>query len=136
VDAPIVPVGADPRTDLLAVPASVSTIGWYRYGSSPGSSGSVLLVGHVDSAARGAGVLFHLRQMRPGAAIDIRLSDGSWRRFATIALRTYAKGRLPSRLFARSGPEVLALVTCDGPFDPGTGHYTDNVVVYAVPKAR
>jgi hypothetical protein len=29
---------------------------------------------------------------------------------------------------------MLAVVTCGGPFDSSTGHYWDNVVVYAVPE--
>jgi len=32
------------------------------------------------------------------------------------------------------GPE-LRLITCGGAFDEGTGHYADNVVVYAVAGA-
>jgi hypothetical protein len=32
-----------------------------------------------------------------------------------------------------SGPPRLAIVTCGGPFDAATGHYVDNVIVWAVP---
>jgi hypothetical protein len=47
----------------------------------------------------------------------------------------YPKGRLPRRVFDRSGPPILTLVTCGGAFDRATRHYSDNVVIYAVPSA-
>jgi len=44
-----------------------------------------------------------------------------------------AKNALPGSLFATTGPPRLALVTCGGSFDPATGHYRDNVIVWAKP---
>jgi hypothetical protein len=44
-----------------------------------------------------------------------------------------AKTRLPPSLFDTAGPPRLALVTCGGPFDSATGHYLDNIIVWAVP---
>lgn len=38
---------------------------------------------------------------------------------------------MTTSLFATTGPDRLALITCDGPFDRATGHYTDNVIVWA-----
>ena len=32
-------------------------------------------------------------------------------------------------------PPKLAIVTCGGPFDAATGHYLDNVIVWATPQA-
>jgi hypothetical protein len=32
-----------------------------------------------------------------------------------------------------TGPPKLALVTCGGPFVSATGHYLDNVIVWATP---
>ncbi len=46
---------------------------------------------------------------------------------------TTAKTALPPSLFATTGLDRLALVTCGGPFDPETGHYADNVIVWAAP---
>ena len=53
-----------------------------------------------------------------------------------MAVRTYGKDDLPASIFARSGRERLVLVTCGGPFDSRTHHYSDNIVVYAVPANR
>jgi hypothetical protein len=54
--------------------------------------------------------------------------------FRVIARWSYAKEALPHRLFGRTGPAMLALVTCGGPYSEATGRYEDNIVVYAVPR--
>ena len=41
------------------------------------------------------------------------------------------KAQLPPQLWVTKGPAQLALVTCGGPFDAATGHYFDNVIVWA-----
>src|SRR5207244_3571491 len=132
--APIVPVGADPVTGIVRVPDSVHRVGWYRFGPTPGEPGSAVLVGHVDSVWQGAGALFRLRELQSGSVIKIRYADGSLRSFVMAGLRTYQKGALPARVFARTGPRQLVLVTCGGPFDRVTRSYEDNVVVFAVPR--
>ncbi len=134
VNASIVPVGVDRRGPSVQIPTNIRVLGWYRFGPSPGGSGSAVIVGHVDSSAQGAGAFFHLRDLRPGAAITVRFRDGSLRIFYVVARRAYPKSALPDAIFAPRGPPRLALVTCGGAFDVATRHYADNVVVYAVPS--
>jgi sortase (surface protein transpeptidase) len=136
VDAAILPVGVDVTSGGVQVPTDISQVGWYRYGPLPGRPGSSLLVGHVDSAALGAGVFFRLGKVPLGSLLSIDFGDGSTLRFRVVARRAYPKSELPGRLFARSGDPVVTLVTCGGAFDPSTGHYRENVVVYAVPLSR
>jgi hypothetical protein len=45
----------------------------------------------------------------------------------------YPKNDLPRLIYRRFGPPMLALVTCGGAFDSATHHYSENVVVFAVP---
>jgi hypothetical protein len=40
---------------------------------------------------------------------------------------------LPPELFSAGGAPRLVLITCGGPFDPTTGSYLDNIVVFAAP---
>ena len=45
-----------------------------------------------------------------------------------------AKSGFPADLvYSPQLATVLRLVTCGGAFDPGTGHYRDNIIVTAVP---
>jgi LPXTG-site transpeptidase (sortase) family protein len=133
VDAPILPVGVAGGT--TQIPADVREVGWYRFGSRPGERGSTLLVAHVSSAVQGAGVFFDLREMQPGDIVRVSLRDGGSAAYRVIARREVAKGALPALAFANGGTEVLTLVTCGGPYDAATGHYLDNILVYAMPLA-
>jgi hypothetical protein len=132
VDASIMPVGVTGGT--TEVPADVDDVGWYRFGGRLGVSGSTLLLAHVSSGTQGPGVFFRLRELVPGDDVTIEMRDGSSSRFDVIARRAYPKEALPPRLFDRTGPAVLALITCGGSFSQATGRYEDNVVVYAIPR--
>jgi sortase (surface protein transpeptidase) len=133
VKAPIIPVGVEPRGSM-EVPKNVATVGWYRFGPMPGSRGSAMLIGHVDSRVQGPGVFFGLSKLRLGERIGVRLRGGSTQVFTVAARRFFAKDELPQDLFAREGPPRLTLVTCGGGFDERTRSYSHNVIVYAVPE--
>lgn len=132
VDAPILAVGVAGGT--TEVPADVDDVGWYRYGGRPGGAGSTLLLAHVSSGTQGPGAFFRLRDLMPGDDVRVEMRDGSSSAFRVIARRMYAKEALPDRLFRPTGPAMLALVTCGGPFSEVTGRYEDNIVVYAIPS--
>lgn len=132
VDAPIIPIGVEPKGSM-EVPEDVSTAGWYRYGPLPGSRGSAMLIGHVDSRIQGPGVFFGLSKIQLGERVGVQLTGGSTRVFVVVARRFIEKDELPQDLFAREGPPRLTLVTCGGGFDEQARSYTHNVVVYAVP---
>ncbi len=135
LDTAVRPVGVDPKTGELAVPAAVSSVGWYRYG--PGldaDTGSVVIAGHVDSSAEGLGAFSRLARIRPGDRVGVSGADGSVRDFRVVSREVFDKSEVPyERLFARDGSARLALVTCGGAFDRSAGSYRDNIVVTAVP---
>jgi hypothetical protein len=133
IDARVVPVEVL-ASGGMEVPEDVNTVGWYRFGPSPGRPGSAVLSGHVDSRVQGAGAFFRLQDVKPGDEIIVHFSDGSVRRFRAEARRSFPTSGLPEDLFVRAGQPVLALITCGGPFDSRTHHYAENVVVYAVPR--
>lgn len=52
--------------------------------------------------------------------------------FAVAALRRYSKSSFPDQeVYGSTGHPTLRLVSCGGAFDGATGHYLDNIVVYA-----
>ncbi len=105
---------------------------WYRYSPTPGSLGPAILEGHVDSAAGGPSVFFNLGRLRPADAILVTRVDGLVAVFAVDGVRRFPKDRFPTRLiYGDLGYAGLRLITCGGPFDRSTGHYLDNVVVFA-----
>ncbi len=133
IRATVVPV--DVNDGILDVPADPARVGWWSASALAGSpTGSVVLDGHVDSAATGPGALFHLTDLRAGDRLVITTPAGTRHSYVVTGRRIYPKtGGLPADLFAPDGPPRLVLITCGGPFDRDTGSYLDNVVAFAAP---
>jgi sortase (surface protein transpeptidase) len=115
----------------LQVPSTTSVAGWYTGSPRPGAIGSAIIVGHIDSIT-GPGVFFRLSQLRPGDKVYVRRADGTLVEFRVTSVQTYLKDRFPTEAVYGPVPDAeLRLITCGGAFDPATGHYLSNVVVYA-----
>lgn len=134
VTATVVPVGID-QAGLMEVPADVGTVGWYRFGPTPGDPvGSAVLTGHVDAADQGRGVFADLGLLGPGDVVEVSDADGIVHRFQVTARESWRKEEVPlDRLFDRTGPGRLVLITCGGAFDPDALSYEENIAVTAVP---
>jgi hypothetical protein len=133
VTAPVVAMGVRPDGELR-LPDSPRVVGWWIRSAPAGSpDGTTVLAGHVDSAAEGAGPLAALRELGPGARIELTDVFSERHEYRVVARRTYPKYALPDDVFRVRGEARLVLITCGGPFDERVGRYRDNVVVYAVP---
>ena len=116
----------------LQVPASTSVAGWYTGGPRPGQVGSAVIAGHIDSYL-GPGVFFRLRLLRPGDRVYVRQAGGRLAVFRVYAEHSYRKDHFPTqRVYGPAPDPELRLITCGGTFNPATGSYLNNVVVYAV----
>lgn len=126
----LVPLGlADDGT--MEVPGDFGTAGWLTAAPVPGARGPAVIAGHVDSTA-GPAVFFRLRDLDAGEPVEVRQRDGDVVRFTVRSRRTFAKNRFPTEeVYGPTVGPVLRLITCDGDIDPSTGHYTDNLVVFA-----
>ena len=52
--------------------------------------------------------------------------------FRVTSVQTYLKDHFPTQTVYGPTPDAeLRLITCGGAFDPATGHYLSNIVVYA-----
>ena len=114
----------------MEVPA-VDLAGWYELGPRPGEAGPAVIVGHVDSRD-GPAVFFRLGRLHRGDRILVGQQGGTARSFVVERVERRPKGALPvQRIWARARRPVLRLITCGGTFDRSSGHYRDNVIVYA-----
>ena len=105
---------------------------WYRYSPTPGALGPAVLLGHVDSAAGGPSVFFRLGELRRGDRVSVTRADDSIATFVVDEVQRYAKDNFPTRLvYGDINHAGLRIVTCGGAFDDTTGHYVDNIVVFA-----
>jgi hypothetical protein len=131
VDVPVrgVGVAADGQLEI----PDETEVGWYRLGAAPGEPGATVIAGHVNWHGVD-GPFLRLRELEPGATIDVALADGTTRRYTVTERQQYAKTELPAeRLWTREGPEVVVLITCGGSFNPEIRRYRDNIVTFAVP---
>ncbi len=133
VRASVLPVVNDNGT--LGVPDDPAQVGWWSASALAGAAtGTVVLDGHVDSAASGPGALFRLAALKANDPIMLSTDTGQLRRYTVTARRVYGKaGGLPADIFDQAGPARLVLISCGGPFDRTAGSYLDNIVVFAVP---
>lgn len=115
----------------LQVPPSTSVAGWYAGSPRPGSIGSAVIAGHIDSV-HGPGIFFRLSQLRRGDRVYVRRADGTLAIFAVTQVQMYAKDDFPTTAVYGAVPDPeLRLITCGGTFDYSTRSYLSNTVVYA-----
>ncbi|WP_354644884.1 class F sortase [Kitasatospora camelliae] len=131
VDAPLTPVTVDGEGRIAPPPTtSPTTAGWYRDGVTPGSLGTAVLVGHVDTA-RGPAVFWDLGALHRGDRIEVARTDGTTAAFTVDAVRVFDRADFPvQQVYGSTGRPELRVITCGGGYSKSTG-YRGNVVVFA-----
>lgn len=115
----------------LDPPVDWDSAGWFSDGIVPGEVGPAVIAGHVDSPTSAA-VFFRLDELVAGDEIHVAMSDGTTRTFTVDRSERAAKSAFPtSDVYGTTPTAQLRLITCDGVFDTATGHYTDNLIVFA-----
>jgi sortase (surface protein transpeptidase) len=132
VSAPIMQVGLDSDGQVQVPPLDVHNLtGWYKYGATPGQDGTSVILGHVDSD-QGISVFYYLKDLVKGDQIGVTLADGITANFVVDGLQKSSKDEFPTaEVYGKVGYPGLRLVTCGGAFDSTTGHYLDDIIVYA-----
>ncbi|NBM15164.1 class F sortase [Streptomyces sp. GC420] len=131
VSARVAGLALDETGALEAPPADPpGVVGWYAGGTTPGSAGTAVTAGHVDTTA-GPGVFYSLGALDKGDAVEVQREDGRTAVFTVDAVELYAKRHFPDeKVYGSSGRPELRLITCGGDYSEHTG-YQGNVVVYA-----
>ena len=135
VDAQVMEVGKNADGTVQVPPLDDhNPTGWYQYGPSPGQRGAAVILGHVDSLT-GISVFYYLKDLHASDRIDVTLTDGKVATFVVDGVQKVTKDAFPTAtVYGVSGKAPypsLRLITCGGPFDRATGHYLDNIIVYA-----
>ncbi|MEW2353816.1 class F sortase [Spirillospora sp. NPDC029432] len=133
VSAPVGALGLRPDGRIEEPPLSRPNLtGWYEEGVTPGEAGPSVVLGHVDAKGKPA-VFARLKELKPGDKIQVARKDGSTATFAVERSQRVDKNAFPhKKVFGEElDHSALRLVTCGGAFDPASGHYKDNLIVYA-----
>ncbi|MEU4170740.1 class F sortase [Streptomyces sp. NPDC026665] len=131
VNASLARLGLDRAGALRPPPdGDPGVAGWYGGGTAPGSRGTAVTTGHVDTRDGSTGVFYRLGAVTKGETIEIDRADGRTAVFTVDAVEVYDKDRFPDRkVYGTSGRPELRVITCGG--GAGDGGYRGNVVVYA-----
>ena len=93
--------------------------------------GAAVIAGHVDSTS-GPAVFYGLRDLSEGDEVTVSGEDGEDLIFVVRRTEQYPKDQFPTTdVYGETTEPELRLITCGGDFDDSTGHYRDNIVVYA-----
>jgi len=132
VDTSVINLGLN-HDGTLEVPQDYTVAGWYSLGPKPGQIGPAVIVGHVDSR-NGPAVFYRLRELQPGMTVTV-WRGGKSHTFVVTQVGEYPKDAFPTeKVYGAVDVPALRLITCGGAFNYSTGHYTDNIVVYAQEK--
>ncbi len=105
--------------------------GWYVHAPTPGELGPAIVAAHVSSRA-GPDVFARLHELVAGDEVRVRREDGRTAVFRVDGLERIPKASFPTeRVYGDIGHAGLRLITCGGSFDRSSGHFRDNVIVYA-----
>jgi len=130
VSGSIVHVGLT-SSGALQVPPTTAVAGWYTGSPRPGSIGSAVIAGHIDSIS-GPGIFFRLAQLQRGARVYVRRADGTLAVFEVTEVQMFAKDAFPTTAVYGAVPDPeLRLITCGGTFDYSSRSYLSNTVVFA-----
>jgi sortase (surface protein transpeptidase) len=132
IKAPVVVTGTDPDGVPETPPFDrPDEVGWYGRTASPGSEGASVIWGHLDTPKQTA-VFLHLRDLRPGAQIQVARDDDTSATFTVERVTGYPDDDFPSDLvYDDPSYPALRLITCGGAFDRKTRAYLGTVVVFA-----
>lgn len=108
---------------------------WYNGSPTPGEAGPSVILGHVNALGGNTGVFANLRKLSPGAEITVARTDGTTAVFTVERGALFNKDDFPTlEVYGNTPGAELRLITCDG-FDPDTGNFDENYVIYAKLKA-
>ena len=129
VDAGLMELGLKPD-GTMQVPPSGFPAGWYTGAPTPGELGPAIIVGHVDW--KGPGVFYRLHELKRGDRVSVTRKDGSKPVFRVTRVEEFPKNQFPTKaVYGNIENAGLRLITCSGTFNAQTGHYEDNLVVFA-----
>lgn len=129
VNTPLMDLGLQPD-GTLEVPPDGVLAGWFTGAPTPGELGPAVIAGHVDW--HGPAVFYDLHLVAVGDTITVSRTDGTAAVFEVTDVGQYAKDAFPTaEVYGPVSFAALRVITCGGVFNAATGHYADNIVVFA-----
>ena len=143
----MITLGLD-ENNVMESPEEPCDVAWYDFTSNPGFGSNAVFIGHVNwynlgsqgcrcdspGGCGGAGpaVFRYLKDLVRGDLIEVRLQDGTVYQYRVTAREQVDPDTADiSSIVGPTEKEVLTRITCGGPFDFSTRHYSERVVIRA-----
>lgn len=115
----------------LATPVDTDLAGWYGGGVKPGAVGPAVIAGHVSWNGVKS-VFFRLSEVAIGDQITVAQEDGAEVNFRVTRVEQHPKDEFPTlEVYGNTATPQLRLITCGGDFNDSSGHFYDNIIVFA-----
>jgi LPXTG-site transpeptidase (sortase) family protein len=131
IDAPFQVKGRTPRGDMEN-PDGKDNVAWYDFTGRPGFGSNAVLSGHVDWYTGEKGVFWHLRDLKEGDEVVVKLSDGMELKYKVVHNDVYKTEQAPvEEILGPTAKDSITMITCDGTFDRRSQDYSNRRVVRA-----
>ena len=115
----------------MDTPASLSKVGWYKYGPLPGNKGSAVISGHI-TGPRGVPAIFSdLNKMQVGDVFSITDSTAQSTNFVVRDIQLYDQDAQISQVFESKDGSHLNLISCSGEWNTVQRHFLKRLVVFS-----
>lgn len=129
IDVRIEHVGLTKGGDMEA-PSSNWKVGWYKFGSHPGNSGSAVIAGHYGRW--GNAVFGDLDELKKGDKVYVEDEKGAISIFVVRASRSFEPSIDTPEVFnSNDGKPYLNLITCEDVWDEAAQSFSKRLVVFA-----
>jgi hypothetical protein len=134
VSSPVASTGLNADgTPIAPAGPNVDKAAWLTTSASPGTVGTSVIIGHVDTTRSGPSVFYNLGKLTAGQKLDITREDGRTAVFTVTSVHSYPKNNFPNdTVYRNTQVSGLRLITCGGSWDARHNEYSDNIVAFAV----
>lgn len=133
ISARIIPMGIT-KTGALDSPKTAWDAGWYTGSSKPGTSGALLVDGHVNDTRNTLGVFGQLHTLISGDLVRLERGDGTLFIYRVVATEQLPVEQVDMTKLMKPitvNRQGLNLITCGGKYSPQGQTFSDRVIVYA-----
>lgn len=125
---PLVATGLDAAGEMV-LPRNAKDVAWLDNGGFPGPTRNAILAGHRNYSGA-SGTFERLEHASVGDEVLVTI-DGAVHRYRIVWLDIYDPDAPVEELLGPTEVDSITLVTCGGPFDRSSGHYTKRWVARA-----
>lgn len=115
----------------MGVPEGYTDVGWYKFGTMPGNTGSAVIAGHVNNRFSLPAVFYDLKDLENGDDIFITTEAGDELHFKVVEKKVYGFNQNVPEVFTDQSGRILNLITCTGTWDKQYKTHDQRLVVRA-----